>query len=264
MIRSIIFILSTILLLVSCDQQKLPVTASIEESWEAKGLLQGIWKDAENGNVIFQAKGDSVFYPDTVSRPAYFKFVNDTLLIGQSSYPIIKQTPHVFWFRNQSNDIVKLRKSEDIADSVFFTHKTPKTLPTITEVVKIDSVVYVDGERYHWYIAINPTKNKVTKKTYTHDGVEAETSYYDNIIHLSIFQGEHKLFSRDIKKKLFVDYIPESFLANAVLGDLKYENVDDDGFHFYATICEPDGGSCYLVSSDVSINGEFSMKLLEY
>ncbi len=265
MIRLRVFgVLSFLMLFLSCSKQSGNAPAAIEESREAKALMQGIWIDSETENVIFRVKGDTIFYPDTISQPSYFRIVDDTIEIGRSQYQILKQAQHVFWFRNQSNDVVKLQKSSDPADSLFFTHTVTRTLPVITDVVKKDSVVFYKGERYHWYIAINPTKILVSKTSYSHDGMESVTNYYDNIIHVSVFQGDKKLYSSNIKKAMYKSYIPETFLTNSILGDMQFNHVDDNGFHFNTTICDPEGTSCYLVSTDIGFDGSLNMELLDY
>ncbi len=251
-------------MLASCGQQKIPVTVTSQESKEAKALMQGIWMDAETGNAVMRIVGDSVYYPDTITQPAYFKIVDDSLVIGLSSYAIVKQTPHVFWFQNQSSDVVKLDKSVDKGDTIFFTHRRPKPLSVISEVVKSDSVVYFQGERYHWYITVNPTKFLVSKASYSHDGVKTETDYYDNIINLNIYQGDQRLFFSDFKKQMFTAHIPETYLLKAILSKMEYDHVNADGFHFRTTICEPDGGSCYIVSCLIGFDGALKMELLEY
>ena len=59
--------------------------AELQESKEAKQLLQGVWSDEDAETVVFQMRGDSVYYPDTTSIPAYFRVYNDTLYIGSSA-----------------------------------------------------------------------------------------------------------------------------------------------------------------------------------
>ena len=56
--------------------------AKLPESKEAKQLLQGVWSDEDAETVVFQLKGDSVYYPDSTSMPAYFRVYEDTLFIG--------------------------------------------------------------------------------------------------------------------------------------------------------------------------------------
>lgn len=234
------------------------------ESLTAKELLQGVWIDEESEEVFFQMKGDSVYYPDSVSQTAYFKVVDDTLYIGKSAgYHIEKQTEHLLWFTNHSGEVVKLGKAdEDSAEEVYDTKKTQ--ILQLTEVLKRDSVVFLDGQRYHWYIAINPTRYKVVKSTYNEDGIQVDQVYYDNIIHVSIFQGSNQLFSQDLRKAIYAPRVPKDFLDQAILNDMEFDHADKDGFHFNATLCQPDAASCYVVENVITTDGLLSTKLLEY
>ena len=135
---------------------------------------------------------------------------------------------------------------------------------SVSEVLKMDSVVTFGSERYHWYIAVNPTKYRVVKTTYNSDGVGVDNVYYDNIIHVSLYNGSVCLFSRDFKKQMFEDMIPKKFLEQAILGNMQFDHADARGCHFNATLCIPDGASCYLVDILIGKDGQISMKLLEY
>ncbi len=253
-----------ILLLTACQRKSDETVVGMAESKEAKALLQGIWADAETGEVVFRVKGDTIFYPDSTSMPAYFQIINDSLCLGLQSYPVVKQAAHLFWFKNQAGDVVKLVKSDNPNDALNFRHEQPKALTMVSELQKTDSVVLYGGERYHWYIAINPTRYSVKKTSYTDDGVEVENVYYDNIIHLSVYKGATKLFSRDFRKNVYAAYVPDDFLQQSILGNMKYESIDERGLHFSTTLCIPDGAACYLVSTDISFRGELSMRLMEY
>ena len=91
--------------LVGCNRQG----ATPAESKEAKQMLQGVWMDSEGGDVSFRVKGDTIFYSDTTSMPAYFRIIGDSLVLGSgTSYGIVKQSPNVFWFTNQNGDLVML------------------------------------------------------------------------------------------------------------------------------------------------------------
>lgn len=241
-------------------------TVNVEdESSTAKALLQGIWIDADAEDVVFKAKGDTIFYPDSTSQPAYFRIVRDTLLIGEPAvkYYIVKQAEHLFWFVNSAGDTVRLVKSEEETDSVGFEVKRPEVL-TISNVVKSDTVINYDGERYHCYVAINPTRNKVIVNTFNDDGVEVSNVYYDNMIRLSVFKGAgQRFFSHDMRKQQFVAFVPEDFLNQAVLNDISYVETDGKGLHFHATLCTPNAASCYLVEIIISTSGQMSMQLLE-
>lgn len=234
------------------------------ENRQAKSWMQGTWVDAETEELVFKAEGDTIYYSDGVSMPTYFKVVNDHLMLGGDvSYLVVKQTENQLWFKNQNGDVVKLNKSQTIQEEVFVTDPTPSVY-NYTEVMKKDSVVKYGEQRYHWYIAINPTKFRVVKKTVNKDDIEVENVYYDNIIHLSVFQGSTQLFSSDLRKNMFNSKVPKNFLEQAVLGNLEYGNADQSGLHFNATLCIPDDAQCYVVELVIDYKGGYSMNLIEF
>ena len=248
-------------LLTACGGQG---KGEVSENRQAKQMLQGVWVDAETGDVSYRIKGDTIYYADSTNMPAYFRIQGDSLVLASGTrYGIVKQTPHLFWFCNQNGDVVKLQKSDDPADETEFVHDTPHIL-SYSQQVKTDSVVNWGGNRYHWYIAINPTKYKVINRTYNDDGVEVENVYYDNIMHISVYQGANCIYSSDFRKQQYEDKVPADFLEEAVLGNMEYSHVDAAGLHFNATLCIPDGASCYQVESLISYNGQMTMKLVEY
>ena len=254
-----------LLLLAACRQQqatseKAPVET---ENLEAKAMLQGIWVERGTDEVSFRAEGDSIYYPDVTSQTTAFRIVGDSIELGGNRYHIVQQTEHRFCFRNQAGDEVELVKSEQADDTLAFVHRQPEML-TVNEVVKFDSVVNYNGKRYHWYIAVNPTRRRVTKMTYNSEGVGVENIYYDNVIHIGLFQGAQRLYSQNFNKQMYSADVPQDFLEQAILGNMQFDRVDADGFHFNATICIPDGISCYMVETLVGFDGQVTMKLLEY
>lgn len=262
---NIIVLVSSLLLVIGCRQQIQPVVDDLpeeQEDLEAKAMLQGIWIESETEEVSFRAVGDTIYYPDSTSQPAYFRIVNDSLCLGGNRYAIVRQTEHLFCFQNQAGDEMRLEKSETLEDTLAFSARSPEIL-TLTEVLKTDSVVFFGGERYHWYIAVNPTKYRVTKTAYNSEGVGVENIYYDNIIHISLYRGSTCLFSRDFKKQMYGQDVPSEFLEQAVLGNMQYDHTDARGVHFHATLCIPDGASCYLVDTLIGFDGKMSMKVLE-
>lgn len=256
-----------LLLAWSCGQQqpKPTTTAKVQENREAKAMLQGVWQDAETDEVLFMAEGDTVYFADPTSMPAYFRIVGDSIELGPNTYRISKQTAHNFWFKNHAGDEVRLVKRDEADDSEEqpdLSDQEPQIIST-SQVVNLDSVVMYGGQRYHWYVTVNPTRYRVTRTTYTPDGVAVENVYYDNIIHVSVFKGNQRLYSRDFNKKDFANNVPEDFLAQSILGNIRFDGVDAKGFHFNATVCIPDGESCYMVETLISLDGQLSMKLLE-
>lgn len=251
-----------VLTVVACGQRK--PSAEQEESREAKQLLQGVWMEEGGELPVFQMKGDSVYYADSTSMPARFRVIGDTLYIGsENRYLIEKHTEHLLWFRNQSGELMKFEKSDDAEVKDEFEQQKPQIL-TITEVLKRDTVVFYDSQRYHLYIAINPTKYKVSRQAINEDGMEVENVYYDNIIHLSIFQGSTQLFSRDFRKQQYAEKVPAQILQQSVLNNMEFSKVDANGFHFNVSVCVPEDASCYLIDQMVSFSGKPSVKLLEY
>ena len=258
--RFFIIVLSVVALMACSGREGKPVA----ENKEAKTLLQGIWVDAESGDVSFRVKGDTIYYADSTSQPAYFRIIGDSLVLGSgASYGIVKQSPHLFWFSNQNGDVVKLEKNDDPIAEEAFVHDTPRVL-SYTHQVKTDSVVNFGAERYHWYIAINPTKYKVVNHTYNEDGMEVENVYFDNIMHIAVYQGSRELYSSDFRKQQYASYVPADFLKEAVLGNMEFSHIDAAGLHFNATLCIPDGASCYLVESLIDYHGKMTMKLVEF
>lgn len=249
-------------LAVGCTQQKTPV-ADRQESSEAKRLLQGVWLDADTETAVFQMKGDSVYYPDSTSMTAYFKVIDDTLYLGAAAYHIEKHTDHLLWFKDASGETVKYVKSDDASLDEVFERSTPQIL-SLSEVQKRDTVVFYNGERYHLYVAVNPTKYKVARQTVNEDGLTVENVYYDNIIHLSIFRGATQIFSRDFRKQLYEKRVPDQVLKQAILNNMEIDKVDAEGFHLRASVCIPDEASCYMVGHTVSFNGQLNTQVLEY
>ena len=246
--------------LVACNQNNSSV---LPENKEAKTLLQGVWVDQESGDISFKAKGDTIYFSDATSMPTYFRIFEDSLYLGSgTSYSIVKQTEHLFWSKNQNGDLLKLEKG-DGEEAVVNEHPAPSVL-TYTHQVKIDSVVTYNSKRYHWYIAINPTKYKVTKRSYNEDGLEVENVYYDNIMHVSVFLGADKLYSSDFHKQQYKGLVPDAFLDEAIFANMEYSHVDAQGLHFKAVLCIPDGATSYVVETTISYTGTASMKLAEY
>lgn len=251
------------LLLMGCND-KPKTTGARGENKEAKRMLQGIWVDDESSEVVFKVKGDSIYTPDTTATPAYFKIVDDTLIMGvrQMRYPVTKLSQNIFWFRNQNGDEVKLVRSSEPTDSLAFGQKVALLQPK--QVIKTDTVVTYGGERYHCYIAINPTTKKVFITDYGDDGVAMDDVYFDNIVHISVYHGAERLYSSDIKKQMYSHYVPKGFLSQAILSNMTFNKVDAKGFHFDATICAPNGTSCYMLDTKIDFHGVMAMELLDF
>lgn len=232
-----------------------------QEDRSAKQMLQGIWVDEDEQTVAFRAKGDTIFYPDTTSQPVYFQIFNDTLVLHGArdvKYAILKQTPHLFIFRNQTGDEVKLTLSDDPDDLMAFTGRRPQALNQ-NKLIKRDTVVTYQSERYHLYTQVNPTTYKVVKASYNDEGVEVDNVYHDNIVNLHIYHGSAKVFSRDFHKQQFAKEVPADVLSQLILNDIVFKSIDNKGIHFIASLGIPDSMSTYQVEIVISFNGKLSM-----
>ena len=236
-----------------------------EESREAKALLQGTWMDNETEDVLFRMKGDTVYYADSTSMPAYFKVVGDTLYIGKNTgYHREKHTAHILWFKNQNGGLMKLEKvdEEELRD-VEEKPQPETTIQSLTGVLKRDTVVFKDGKRFHCYIAINPTRYKVTYQTVNEDGLSVDEVFYDNIVNICIVKDGYQIFKRDMHKKDYAGQVENDFLEKAILNDMNFKKVDAEGFHFTASLCQPNGASCYLVDNIIGEKGGIHFQLAE-
>lgn len=254
----------------ACRNETVPASSSVvygeEEDTEARAAFQGIWIDDDNGSVLFQVKGDSIFYPDTISRPARFHIRRDTLiLVGESSvaYSIEKQGTDIFQFRVSTGDLIRLKRSFNPDDTLLFERRYADPI-VYSEVLQKDTVVYGGRERYHCYIFVNPSKYKVVKTCYTDESIAVENVYYDNVIHLSVYRGKECVFSKDFVKGDFTSFVPASFLSQAILSNADFQRIDKNGCHFCITACIPDDASCYTVGIRVGFDGKMAMELLDY
>lgn len=114
-IAKTLFVLLLVLKVSACGNRQNKAVEPTEDL-TAKHELQGIWLDEDGEDVAFRVKGDSVYFPDSTSVPTYFRIENHSfVLIGgkTTKYKIMKQTPNVFEFKNQSGETVKLYKTND-------------------------------------------------------------------------------------------------------------------------------------------------------
>ena len=261
------FILLLILCLAACkngNKENVRV-AEVQENKKAKQMLQGIWVNEDAGDVAFRAVGDTIQYPDSTSMPVFFMIVGDTLMLrGEKTvkYPIVKQAPHLFIFMNQNNEAVRLVKSESPDDIYSFEEKRILSVNQ-HQLIKRDTVVVYDNERYHCYVQVNPTTYKVHATSYNDEGVEVENIYYDNIIHISVFNGARKVFSKDFYKNDFVRQVPKDFLRQSVLSDFEFQRLDEQGVHYTAILAKPDSPSSYVVEVTISYTGNLSLHVVE-
>lgn len=228
------------------------------ENLGAKELLQGIWLDDETESPLMRVEGDTIYYADAQSSPIAFKIIRDTLYTygnDTAYYKIDKQAEHIFRFHSITDDVISLHKSEDPNDSSYFVRQK-LVIPAYTEVTKRDSVVTYNGIRYRAYVYINPSRMKVVKTTYSEDGISMDNVYYDNVMHICVYEGKKSLFASDITKQMFGKVLPVDFLEQSILSDTKFMKVDRDGFHYQAVLAIPETSIYSIVNMKVSFKGD--------
>ena len=246
----------------SCGRQKTQVADTVvQEDLKAKNMLQGVWLNADDEEPAMRVLGDTIFYPDSTSMPVCFQIYGDTIVlhgVNDVRYAIVRQSEHIFEFRNQNGDNVKFVKSDDEKATAQFETSEPLAINQ-NRLIKRDTIVMANGNRYHCYVQVNPTTYKVIKTTYNDDGVSVGNVYYDNIINLAVFQGTRRLYSSDFHKADFAQHVPEQFLKHSILSDMVFNRVDADGIHYSALICEPESPSSFEVDVMVSFDGRVAL-----
>lgn len=255
-------IIALSLLLAGCGRKQKQAAVPTEDT-RAKAMLAGVWVDADEGDVVFKVKGDSIFYPDSASSAVRFAIYTDTLVMygnTVSKYRIVRQAEHLFEFKTPNGDIVKIVKSNDPYDIGKFERKSAVTLNQRT-LIKRDTVVAHGDKRYHCYVQVNPTTYKVFRTSYNDEGIEVDRVYYDNIIHVSIYQGADKLFSRDFYKNDFAANVPANMLSQCVLSDMLLSDIDNNGIHYTMQLAIPESPISYMVNVAISYSGRVSMRV---
>lgn len=120
-----------------------------------------------------------------------------------------------------------------------------------------------DKVRYRGYVYINPSSIKVMRPGVSEEGIGVDNVYYDNIIHICVYEGKKSLFAKDIRKQMFQGVVPDAFLQGSILSDMDFLRVDADGYHYQATVCIPDEALSYLVHLTATPQGDLSFELVE-
>ncbi|HJC99057.1 MULTISPECIES: DUF4738 domain-containing protein [Bacteroidaceae] len=262
--RKVLSVTLFVFLIAACtgSVEKKEEKAEDERNQLIMQYLQGIWVDDNTGLPMLKIKNDSIFLASQVNAPFCFSISGDTLQAKsseQTTYRIVKIEEHVFQFYTSLGDLVSLHKSD--TDTIPFGYQ-PVAKPE-KKVIEKDSVFYFQGKRYRGYAYINPSTKKVFRPTVTEEGMIVDNVYYDNIIHICVYQGKQCLYAKDIEKEMFAATVPDDFLQMSILSDMSFIGVDSDGYHYQATISMPDDLSCYYVNLLIDEEGVLTFKLKE-
>ena len=170
----------------------------------------------------------------------------------------------MLWLQSDMGGIIKMNRADESESihSVNFHVQTKKSEPT-KEVIQKDRIEFYKDVRYRGYVYINPSQIKVTRPTYSDEGFKMDNVYYDNVIHICVYEGKNKLFSKDVYKKDFSEVVPEEFLQWAILADMEFIGVNEKGYQYQATISIPDEITSYIVNLSISTDGNIQYTLKE-
>lgn len=263
-LRFILFPLAVLASLSACNEKKGENTV-IQEDEKAKQMLQGIWINENDESPVFRFQGDSIYYPDKQSEPVRYSVYNDSIHLFMSTpvnYSIKVLTKTTLRLIDDDGDEIELISSNDKAVLARFTNSQHKEGEiNQNELIKRDSVLTHGDKRLHAYVQINPTRFKVLHQSVTTEGLNVEKAYYDNIIHVSIYDGAQKIFGRDFKKTDFSQFVPQNYLSTSILSDIVIKTTTDEGTIFEAIITEPESYTSYHVTIIINNEGKLSMRV---
>ena len=254
--QSVFAILIVVVSLTSC--------VGVREDRDAKNMLQGIWTNAETGELSFCAIGDTLYFPDRAIRPDYFCIVDDSLEIHGADidrYAVYRQSAHLFYFYNLYGELVKLRKSTFSSDSVFFSNMPGRVYKDKT--ISKDSLISYQGKNYHYHVSIKPNKETVLKQIYTHDGIQVDNIFPDYTINLKVQSDEKVIYNDEIKKVEYGKAVPSSFLYQSVFSDFAFQRIDSKGLHYIAVLAIPDARISYNIETLINYQGKQEIILEE-
>ncbi|MCD8165436.1 MAG: DUF4738 domain-containing protein [Bacteroides sp.] len=258
--RKALSFIALVLLICSCTGKPAGESQSPQESTAAKELLQGVWLDEFTDAPVLRIAGDTIYYNNSQNIPVYFQVIRDSLYLYGGNrtvrYKIDRHTENVLWFYSLPDYVIKLYKSENAEDTLAFVKQRVEVIRPVSEVMQKDTVVTYDGVRYRAYAYINPSSMKVVKSRQSEDGLSYENVYYDNVIHICVYQGNKSLFAKDITKQMFGEVIAGDVLQRSILADMEFKGVDCSGYHYQAMVCIPESPVCNLVNLDISFDGE--------
>lgn len=230
---------------------------SSTHDYGSEHMLEGIWMDSEDESVAFRIFADSLYYPAENVLPAHYRISADTLYIDGAThvkYAIVHLSDNIFQFKKADGEVVKLVKTNSKeAVEAFNPKKDP--VQVVQQLQKRDTVVVSGDMRYHCYMQVNPTTYQVVIPEYNDAIGGAGKVYYDNIVHLAVYNGAQKLFSSDFRKHDFDKYVPAEIMQQSVLSDIVYVSSSQQGVVFQAQICIPESAVSYLVDINISKEG---------
>lgn len=233
------------------------------ENVVAKQMLQGIWLDDATEMAFMGVVGDSIFFAERDRLPMSFRVVQDSIyFIGHDTlaYKIERQSDDDFWYRTFAGDTVRLQKQTSGNIDISDIRGGVTSYESVGQQrMEKDSIVFYDGTRYRGYVFINPTSMKVLRTTYDENGIGIDNVFYDNIIHICVYEGANRLYGQDIEKGMFSGQLGGDTLSDLILSDMDFTGVDADGYHYRAVLSVPESPVSFIMNLNISFGGELAI-----
>ncbi len=214
--------------------------------------------------MVFAIKGDTIYYNDSTSTPVAFYVSADTLFIRNqrlTAYPIKTLTQNTLVFINSEGDETQLVKSSTKAETLSRGEHKGTVAVNQGRKIKRDSILVEGNKKYHAYTQVNPTTYKVYRQTTNNDGLIVESIYYDNIVYIAVYDGNRKVFGSNVAKADFAHIVPDAYLRQAVLSEIKIDRIIDGKMRFVAILSIPDSYTNYRVNIDIDDNGRKTLSV---
>ena len=256
------------LFLIAATSCSTPSEKKVEENESqmdpnVKSQLQGVWLDKNTESPVLKIEGDSIIYASKSDSRMPYKLIGDTLFVmglHTAAYPVLEQSEHSLCFKTPLGDEMSLYKNEDSDILLEQIAEVPEMKP-VTEVIQKDSIIREGNRRLRGYVTVNPTTIKVVRPGVTEDGLSIDNVYYDNIIHICVYEGKSQLCGKDIKRTMFEGVVPEEFLSVSILQDMDFIGAKDDEYVFRATLSVPDG-PCFYAKVFISKENKVRIELI--
>lgn len=233
-----------------------------QEDTQAKKMFQGYWT-LDDGEAVWEVRGDSIYYPDATSLPVRFWIVSDSLYLQGhhvNSYKIVKQADHLFRFCNETGDEVKLVKGNAKTLRAEFAQPKSYAINTFT-TYDADTTVSNDLGFFDTKIHAETTSDPIIKSAYNDQGVEVDNRYLDNCVRITITSKGAIVYQHDFRKAEFSEFIPAQYFANCMLRGITYSHAAKDALFYDVSIGIPDASTTYCVELRINHEGKVSKRL---
>lgn len=85
--------------------------------------------------------------------------------------------------------------------------------------------------------------------------------YYDNVMHICVYEGKKSLYASDITKQMFAQVVSKNFLDQSILSDMQFVGVNKKGFHYQATLSIPESQVCCIANLTVDFEGKLAISV---